>query len=557
MNDLSATLASALEDAAHALRTAGLPGEVSAQLLTLMEQLDQPCVVAVVGRVKAGKSTFVNALLGEDLAKVGATESTATINYFRYGRPNPDRPIRCYWRNGQVTDESRAFLDSLQGSDIEVLRRADAILRLEYCLTNRYLEHVTIVDTPGLGSAVDDHQNRTAELLGLAQQIRDRAIAESVRLQSEADAVLYLFGSVARANDRELLRELQEITHGQVGSHNAIGIMTKIDLHSDILSQRQALATEIQVQLRDIVNTVIPVTAEVERFRVHLADGAGEALRHLADSLRRIPRHVLSNLLELEELYLRPHPDCPLSVDERKTLMRDISWRAFVTTATVVADPGLDISTIDSRLRDLSGFERVVDVLERRLFRRARLLRQYGVVERTRHLIATIEKEYVRTSRQQSEENRARRARFLAFIGASGGDLGVARELESFVCNHLAERPSLEPMIQRLKTTLAQIRSQLESHREDYDALQKIDDHRDLFSSQEVDELLPLLGLHGAEVERRLPPGRVDSGFINDRAMAWRAVELFDPYDVRRDVGRQAERRYRYLGDELRERSHT
>jgi GTPase Era involved in 16S rRNA processing len=50
----------------------------------LVKQVYQPCVVAVVGRVKVGKSTFVNALLGEDLPKVGSTETTATTNYFTY-----------------------------------------------------------------------------------------------------------------------------------------------------------------------------------------------------------------------------------------------------------------------------------------------------------------------------------------------------------------------------------------------------------------------------------------------------------------------------------------
>ena len=39
-------------------------------------------MVAVAGRVKVGKGTFVNALLGEGLAKVGTAETATTINYF-------------------------------------------------------------------------------------------------------------------------------------------------------------------------------------------------------------------------------------------------------------------------------------------------------------------------------------------------------------------------------------------------------------------------------------------------------------------------------------------
>src|SRR5215216_4747816 len=98
----------------------------------LAKQVHQPCVVAVVGRVKVGKSTFVNALLRQDLAKVGTTETTATINYFTYGKPDPDRPVRCHWGSGKITDETQGFLDSLQGNDLETLRRADGIDHLEY-----------------------------------------------------------------------------------------------------------------------------------------------------------------------------------------------------------------------------------------------------------------------------------------------------------------------------------------------------------------------------------------------------------------------------------------
>jgi len=80
MNELQLRLEEALRNAATRLRNAGLPTDLVAQMEHLATEVHQPCVVAVVGRVKAGKSTFINALLGEDLAKVGPTETTATIN---------------------------------------------------------------------------------------------------------------------------------------------------------------------------------------------------------------------------------------------------------------------------------------------------------------------------------------------------------------------------------------------------------------------------------------------------------------------------------------------
>ena len=197
MSDLQEKLAAILHRVARRLREAGLPAELVERMEGLAKQVYQPCVVAVVGRVKVGKSTFVNALLRQDLAKVGTTETTATINYFTYGNPDPNHPVRCYWRSGKVTDESRAFLEGLQGNDLETLQRADGIDHLEYFLPNPLLKQITLVDTPGTGAVVEEHQNRTAEFMRLNNQLRDRHDRDTRRL-------VYMLAS------RELVREYDE-----------------------------------------------------------------------------------------------------------------------------------------------------------------------------------------------------------------------------------------------------------------------------------------------------------------------------------------------------------
>src|SRR6266446_8264552 len=136
MDDIQKNIVMLLQKAAERLREAKLPEELAAQLEQFATQVNQPCVVAVVGQVKAGKSTFTNALLGEDLAKVGTTETTATINYFRYGKLASYKPVRCIWRGGQDDYVDLNFVNSLQGYDIETLRRADGIDHLEYYLLN-------------------------------------------------------------------------------------------------------------------------------------------------------------------------------------------------------------------------------------------------------------------------------------------------------------------------------------------------------------------------------------------------------------------------------------
>ena len=68
-----------------------------------LEAFDRPLLVAVMGEFNAGKSSFVNALCGAEVAPTGVTPTTATINVLRYGDragsarrlPRRQRASRC------------------------------------------------------------------------------------------------------------------------------------------------------------------------------------------------------------------------------------------------------------------------------------------------------------------------------------------------------------------------------------------------------------------------------------------------------------------------------
>ncbi|MFN8515312.1 MAG: dynamin family protein [Chloroflexia bacterium] len=48
-------------------------------------RLQQPMRVAIVGLIKAGKSTLMNALLGEAVVATGAVEATFNVNWLCWG----------------------------------------------------------------------------------------------------------------------------------------------------------------------------------------------------------------------------------------------------------------------------------------------------------------------------------------------------------------------------------------------------------------------------------------------------------------------------------------
>jgi len=562
VNEYQQRLQDALKYVADRLRKNALPGG-AIQLERLAAEVDEPCIVAVVGRVKAGKSTFINALLGADLAKVGTTETTATINYFRHGIADPQLPVRCHWIGGKVTSESRQFLDSLQGNDMETLHKADGIDYLEYRLQNSYLGQITLVDTPGTGAVIDEHQNRTADFLHLYQQLRERHDQDTQRIGSKADAVIYLIGEVARTDDQAFLNEFKQVTQGHSSSLNAVGIMAQIDLYDEIIEHREQKAAKIAEQLQDSLNTVIPVSAGIQRALDTLEANEQALLQRLIAMLRSVPSETWDDLLSSDELYLPKNEngepdesldlDFPVSFAERMQVKGDMPWRVFTTIARQIIDnPSLDTPKIIENLRAIAGFDRLHKVLDQHFVNRGSLLHSYRIVNDALEVISKIKYNDVLRSLKRAAEDKDRLSRFLFFIQqARSINQQIARELETFVNVQLSPHTDLESLVDELERELSQIKYELEDYNQDFEALTSIEKCPELFTEAEKHELQCLFGLYGLEPEKRLPSGCMALKYIAERQRYYVQKQLVARNRIVREVAEQAERRYGLIASNL------
>jgi hypothetical protein len=502
--------------------------------------------------MKAGKSTFINALLGDDLARVGVTETTATINYFRYGSPaDVTRPIRCHWRNGRQEDVGRDFLDGFQGNDLDILRRAEGIDHLEYFLPNPFLRDVTLVDTPGTAAVVDEHQDRTADFLQLRKQLRQRHQQDTQRLGRDADAVIYLVGQVPRSTDREFLDEFTQATGGQSRALNALGVLAKIDLQTEILDRRHELAAKIARQLQANLNTVLPVSAGLRRALDHLLAYNRKRFVMLLTSLRRIPSNRLKKLLDSEEMYLElESDDCPLTTAERRQLLGGMSWTVFTTIARVAADLSLSGAAVVTHLEALSGFGPLMEILQRHFFQRGRFLRCFRILRDARTILNEVRFQHLPAFRKHDRADLARRERFVQLIRSSSGDPGVARELEEFVnlqCGTARRAERLDAVLKDLDRQLGRLYHDLEEYNADFQALEHLEKHESLFTAEERHELKSLFGFYGLETDKRLPPGKAAIERAAERQQHWIDVRLRSREPVRRQIAERAEACYGLL----------
>ncbi|WP_198048335.1 dynamin family protein, partial [Saccharomonospora iraqiensis] len=132
-------------------------------LTRVVRRLHAPLQVAVAGRLKSGKSTLVNALIGRRVAPTGVGECTRLVTRFRYG--TVDR-IEVVFRDGTTTALPFAP-DGMIPADLG--RDLDRVSHLEAYLTSAALRHMTVVDTPGLGSPDPGTASRAEDLLHLTR----------------------------------------------------------------------------------------------------------------------------------------------------------------------------------------------------------------------------------------------------------------------------------------------------------------------------------------------------------------------------------------------------
>lgn len=123
-----------------------------ARLGDLAADRSRPVRLAVVGEFNAGKSTFINALIGADVAPTGVVPTTATLHHLRWAL---DPIAKIIFPQGQEPTERIVALADLR-STLATLREVP-IARVEIRMPLSILVRVEILDTPGFNALDQRH----------------------------------------------------------------------------------------------------------------------------------------------------------------------------------------------------------------------------------------------------------------------------------------------------------------------------------------------------------------------------------------------------------------
>jgi energy-coupling factor transporter ATP-binding protein EcfA2 len=351
---LSARVADLCQEVGHRLG-----GAAQAQVFDVRRRLGEPLRVAIAGRLKSGKSTLVNALIGRRVAPTEVGECTRIVTQFRYGTSDRVDVVRHNGTRASLPLDEAGMIPQRLGVPRHEISYVDVTL------TSDHLRELTVIDTPGLAGTRQVSEQAQRFLFGQAP-IDDDLDDDSANALSGSEAIIYVFTQAVREDDVQALEAFRSMS-ARLSSNpiNSLGLFNKVDKlagsGTDPWPVAEPLAQDQAKVLRRVISDVVPIVGllaeTTEAGRLTAADC--ETLRQLA-ALPQTERQVL-----LASVDLFSHRESSVSTEARERLLRllDLYGISFAIHM-LVNRPQLSTGELVRLLLQASGFLRLRQTLD-------------------------------------------------------------------------------------------------------------------------------------------------------------------------------------------------
>ncbi|WP_295789713.1 dynamin family protein [uncultured Veillonella sp.] len=215
--------------------------EISIDKVNVQELADSmfsPLQIMVMGAFSTGKSSFINALLGENLTVVGALPTTAVITKLVYG---PEAKVVVHFKNKEQREydpiEFRQLTAEQEDAWLELHRQIDYVT---YEVPIELLKSINIIDSPGLDALNEHHMETTKQFIRYA------------------DTVLWIMSAEAALTTKELAH-IEQLE----GRMKPLVIVNKIDTIDEEEDSVEDIIDEVERKLKHRVQAVLPVSAQL------------------------------------------------------------------------------------------------------------------------------------------------------------------------------------------------------------------------------------------------------------------------------------------------------
>ncbi|ORJ61166.1 isoniazid-induced dynamin-like GTPase IniC [Mycobacterium simiae] len=338
-------------------------------------RLNEPIRIALAGTLKAGKSTLLNALVGQEVAPTDATEATRIVTWYRRG-PTP-KVTANHW-GGRRSNVPIGHSGGPHGGltfDFRMLNPAD-VADLDVEWPAEELIDTTIVDTPGTSSLTRETSERTLRLLVPPDGV------------PRVDAVVFLLRTL-NAADVALLKQIGHLVGGSAGALGIVGVASRADEigagRIDAMFSAADVAKRFTREMNQtgICQAVVPVSGLLALTARTLRQSEFIALQKLAGA----DKAELSKAMLSVDRFVRADSPLPVDAATRAQLLDRFGMFGLRISLAVLASGVGDAAGLADELLERSGLVALREVIDQQFAQRSDLLKAHTALLSLRRFV--------------------------------------------------------------------------------------------------------------------------------------------------------------------------
>ena len=326
---------------------------IASTIQRIVDNIDAPMQLAIIGKVSSSKSTLVNAILGkEDVVGTGQMEETFNVSWLKYGPSDSD--IKVQFKDGTYRYVPRKDWKLWSGQEQNTLK--DKVKYLEVTYDHEILKNINIIDTPGLDSAKGTDSRNTIDFL----------------TEVRPDAIIVVFTKGLAQSTMDVVKEFQSsrINSFSISPLNAVGLLSKTDYFWKVsernirpnLKAKEVINGNIFAlfpEVKQSLYTILPICSMLGLVSKTMEESDIELFKKLAKTSDSDLHEMLHSVSDFTDDYFSTE----LSVSERKYLHQKFGLYGIYEAIQLSRVQDITKSSLKDLYGVVSGYKEFENIL--------------------------------------------------------------------------------------------------------------------------------------------------------------------------------------------------